>query len=135
MTIRSTRPVLGGLSDEDALQGYQVVHFQPFDPVHKRTEATVRAADGTTFKVSKGAPQVILALAADSEQVEAASGARRSAISPSAGFGRWAWLAPTATTTGGSWVCFRCSTRRAMTPTATIATARADGRHGQDGDR
>ena len=38
---------------------------QPFDPVHKRTEATVTAADGTTFRVTKGAPQVILALAAD----------------------------------------------------------------------
>jgi H+-transporting ATPase len=29
--------------------------------VHKRTEATVKAADGKTFKVTKGAPQVILA--------------------------------------------------------------------------
>src|SRR5277367_6433856 len=31
--------VLGGLKGGDkALQGYQVDHFQPFDPVHKRTE-------------------------------------------------------------------------------------------------
>jgi H+-transporting ATPase len=37
-----------------------VVHFQPFDPVHKRTEATVKGADGKQFKVTKGAPQVIL---------------------------------------------------------------------------
>ena len=56
--------VLGGLKDKDALKGYQVIHFQPFDPVHKRTEATVKAADGKTFKVTKGAPQVILALSA-----------------------------------------------------------------------
>ena len=30
-------------------------HFQPFDPVHKRTEATVKSKDGKTFKVTKGA--------------------------------------------------------------------------------
>ncbi|MEP7088889.1 MAG: HAD-IC family P-type ATPase, partial [Nocardioidaceae bacterium] len=44
----------------------------PFDPVHKRTEAAVTAADGSTFTVSKGAPQVILALAADSTTVSVA---------------------------------------------------------------
>ena len=64
--------VLGGLKDDKALQGYQVQHFQPFDPVHKRTEATVKAADGSTFKVSKGAPQVILELAANAAAVKAA---------------------------------------------------------------
>jgi len=42
------------------LKGYQAVHFQSFDAVHKRTEATVKAKDGKTFKVTKGAPQVIL---------------------------------------------------------------------------
>ena len=52
--------VIGGLKNDQALKGYQVVHFQPFDPVHKRTEATVKAADGKQFKVTKGAPQVIL---------------------------------------------------------------------------
>jgi H+-transporting ATPase len=56
--------VLGGLKDKQALKPYQVTHFQPFDPVHKRTEATVKGADGKTFKVTKGAPQVILALSA-----------------------------------------------------------------------
>jgi len=62
--------VLGGLKNDQALQGYQVLHFQPFDPVHKRTEATVKAADGSTFKVTKGAPQVIMELSADAEQVK-----------------------------------------------------------------
>ena len=33
--------VLGGLKDKQALKPYQVTHFVPFDPVHKRTEATV----------------------------------------------------------------------------------------------
>jgi H+-transporting ATPase len=58
--------VLTGLKDKDTLKDYQEVHFQPFDPVHKRTEATVKGQDGKTFKVTKGAPQVILALVDDS---------------------------------------------------------------------
>ncbi len=61
--------VLGGLAREDALSGYQIGHFQPFDPVHKRTEAAVTAADGGTFRVTKGAPQVILELSANAAQV------------------------------------------------------------------
>ena len=44
----------------------------PFDPVHKRTEATVKGTDGKQFKVSKGAPQVILELSANKEQVKPA---------------------------------------------------------------
>jgi H+-transporting ATPase len=64
--------VLGGLKDKEALKPYQVTHFTPFDPVHKRTEATVKAAEGKTFKVTKGAPQVILALSANAEAVKAA---------------------------------------------------------------
>lgn len=51
------RAVLGGLDDAATLNAYTVTHFAPFDPVHKRTEATVTAADGTTFRVTKGAPQ------------------------------------------------------------------------------
>ena len=62
--------VLAGLSDAQALASYHVTHFQPFDPVRKRTEAAVNAGGGTTFKVSKGAPQVIQALVADSAQVQ-----------------------------------------------------------------
>jgi H+-transporting ATPase len=64
--------VLGGLKNKEELKAYQVIHFQPFDPVHKRTEATVKGSDGKEFKVSKGAPQVILALAANSGQVKPA---------------------------------------------------------------
>ncbi len=64
--------VLGGLKDKQALKPYQVSHFQPFDPVHKRTEATVKAADGATFKVTKGAPQVVLELSANTAAVKAA---------------------------------------------------------------
>ncbi len=42
--------------------GQRVTEFVPFDPVTKRTEATVAADSEGTFKVSKGAPQVIAAL-------------------------------------------------------------------------
>jgi H+-transporting ATPase len=62
--------VLGGAKGPAAPTGYRVLHFQPFDPVHKRTEATVQGAEGPPFKVTKGAPQVILALAANAAQVQ-----------------------------------------------------------------
>jgi H+-transporting ATPase len=62
--------VLGGLKDDKALKDYQVIHFQPFDPVHKRTEAIVKAADGKQFTVAKGAPQMILELSANAGQVK-----------------------------------------------------------------
>ncbi len=67
------RAVLGGLDDATVLKTYSVTHFEPFDPVHKRTEAAVTAADGTLFRVTKGAPQVILALAANSAQITSAA--------------------------------------------------------------
>jgi H+-transporting ATPase len=43
------------------LSVYVVATFHPFDPVSKRTEATVRYA-GAEMRVTKGAPQVILAM-------------------------------------------------------------------------
>jgi H+-transporting ATPase len=62
------------LSDAKALQTqidrYIVTAFTPFDPVHKKTEASIRDTEGNVFKVSKGAPQVILALAANAPQIE-----------------------------------------------------------------
>ena len=44
------------------LSSYQVKDFKPFDPVIKRSEAAVTDKDNKTFKITKGAPQVILAL-------------------------------------------------------------------------
>jgi H+-transporting ATPase len=50
---------------------YKPADFTPFDPVSKRTEAIVEKADSSRFKVSKGAPQVILALTQqDSERAK-----------------------------------------------------------------
>jgi H+-transporting ATPase len=56
--------IIGGVKDSKALKACQVLHFQPFDPIHKRTEATVKGPDGKQFWVAKGAPQVILGMAA-----------------------------------------------------------------------
>ncbi len=94
--------VLGGLKDNQALKSYQVLHFQPFDPVHKRTEATVKGADGKEFKVSKGAPQVILTLSANAGQVKsavekainefAARGYRSLGVARADGDGPWQFL-------------------------------------------
>jgi H+-transporting ATPase len=64
--------VIKGVKDQDALKTYHVDHFTPFDPVHKRTEAEVKGKDGKSFKVTKGAPQVILALATNAGQVKEA---------------------------------------------------------------
>jgi H+-transporting ATPase len=50
---------------------YKALEFTPFDPISKRTEAAVEGADSGPFKVSKGAPQAILALTSqDSELAE-----------------------------------------------------------------
>ena len=94
--------VLGSLKDKEAVKAYDVVHFQPFDPVHKRTEATVKAKDGKTFKVTKGAPQVILQLSANAGQVKfdvekavnefAARGFRSLGVARAEGDGQWQFL-------------------------------------------
>jgi H+-transporting ATPase len=55
-----------------ALAAFKVVKFKPFDPVSKRTEATVEDKTGNRFEVSKGAPQVILSLISPKEDSVAA---------------------------------------------------------------
>src|SRR5438067_6196856 len=55
--------VMDGLKDPSILKSYQQENYVPFDPVNKRTEATIKDASGKTFRVTKGAPQVILGLA------------------------------------------------------------------------
>ena len=94
--------VLGGLKDKAALTPFSVTHFMPFDPVHKRTEATLKAADGSTFKVTKGAPQVILTLSANAAAVKdrfdkavndfAARGFRALGVARADGDGQWQLL-------------------------------------------
>lgn len=94
--------VIAGLKNDKALNGYDVVHFQPFDPVHKRTEATVKGTDGKEFKVTKGAPQVILELSANAGEVKpavdkavnefAARGFRSLGVARADGKGKWQFV-------------------------------------------
>jgi len=60
-----------GTEHKDKLEEFEELDFVPFDPVAKRTEATVREKTGgkTTFRVTKGAPQVILGLTANYEEL------------------------------------------------------------------
>jgi H+-transporting ATPase len=94
--------VLSGLGGADVLTTYEIVHFQPFDPVHKRAEASVKARDGSLFRVTKGAPQVILGLAANAAQVRpqvdkaiadfARRGFRSLGVARASGSGSWQFL-------------------------------------------
>jgi len=54
--------ILTTLGDQSVIKEYKVEKFIPFDPVRKRTEATISGPEGT-FTVSKGAPQIILEMA------------------------------------------------------------------------
>jgi H+-transporting ATPase len=55
--------VIEALRDQTALKAYKQTKFVPFDPVTKRTAATLSDAQGKAFVVSKGAPQAIVDLA------------------------------------------------------------------------
>jgi H+-transporting ATPase len=55
--------VMAGLKDPGILKSYKQEQYVPFNPVDKRTEATIQDTSGKIFRVTKGAPQVILALA------------------------------------------------------------------------
>ena len=48
-----------------SISSYKVASFKPFDPVSKRSEATVEGKDGHGFQVTKGAPQAVLSLVHD----------------------------------------------------------------------
>ncbi len=54
----------------EKLSSYQVNDFKPFDPVIKRSEVTITDKENKSFKITKGAPQVISALmeSADKEK-------------------------------------------------------------------
>ncbi len=94
--------VLGGVKKDQRLDTYRVVHFLPFNPVDKRSEATVKGPDGNEFRVTKGAAQVILKLSDVSgeekarieKKVEefAARGFRSLGVARSGGDGKWRFL-------------------------------------------
>ena len=74
----------------------------PFDPVHKRTEAEVKTSDGKAFKVTKGAPQVILDLTKITGKVKteiekavtefASRGYRSLGVAKAEGDGKWEFV-------------------------------------------
>ncbi len=81
----------------ESLKGFDVINYIPFDPVTKRTEATVKFATGQ-FKVSKGAPQMIAKLCEDeglsqkvSQKVDefAKRGYRTLGVARTNGGGKW----------------------------------------------
>jgi H+-transporting ATPase len=55
-------------SIKEKIKTYEIKKFTPFDPVIKHTEATVKGSEGE-FKVAKGAPQVILDMSSDKEEI------------------------------------------------------------------
>lgn len=63
--------IMAELPDKTLPGGYTQISFIPFDPVRKRTEAKINNSLGRTFRVSKGAPQVILKIAEISADTQA----------------------------------------------------------------
>jgi len=84
------------------LDKYEIVEFMPFDPVSKRAEAVVKDVDGNRFKVAKGAPQVILSLVANKNEIAekideyvdefAANGYRALGVAKSAENDKWLYV-------------------------------------------
>ncbi len=81
--------------------GYNLLKFQPFDPVIKRTEATLES-EGKKINVSKGAIQVILNLIANKEELRskveqkgnefAAQGYRALGVAKAENGGAWQYV-------------------------------------------
>lgn len=94
--------VLDGLKTPWDPEGMQVRRFIPFDPVRKRTEAEITDSSGLLFRVAKGAPQVLLELAADGPEVSdrvgkavegfAARGFRSLGVARCDGTGVWRFM-------------------------------------------
>ncbi|MBN2579729.1 MAG: plasma-membrane proton-efflux P-type ATPase [Pirellulales bacterium] len=94
--------IMAGLKDESVLADYHQDHYTPFDPVGKRTEADISDKNSKKFRVTKGAPQVVIGLAKlagddlnKAEQIVnefASKGYRTIAVARSEGNGVWKFL-------------------------------------------
>ena len=58
----------------DRLRKHKLIKFNPFDPIKKSVETEIQYNDKYTFRVSKGAPQVILSLLPGSSTPKNGSG-------------------------------------------------------------
>jgi H+-transporting ATPase len=93
--------VLAALGRKNVLAGWEVLSFEPFDPVRKRTEARVRRG-AQEVVVTKGAPQVVLELAKPAADVRqaveakvdelASHGYRTLGVACKDGGGNWRFL-------------------------------------------
>lgn len=64
--------IVGMLADpKEARAGIREIHFLPFNPVDKRTAITFIDSDGKWHRASKGAPEEILHLAHNKDQISA----------------------------------------------------------------
>lgn len=94
--------ILQQFNDEKALQSFQTQHFTPFDPIQKRCEADIKSLSGDVFKVSKGAPQVVLDLCKPDDSMQkqaeqtvnefAIKGYRALGVAKTDEAGRWKFL-------------------------------------------
>jgi H+-transporting ATPase len=59
-----------GAANLDRCDNCRQLEYKPFDPRVKRTEATLVGPDGVQFKVTKGAPNIVLQLCANSNEIK-----------------------------------------------------------------
>merc|ERR1719311_274353 len=59
-----------GAANLDRCDAYKQLEYKPFDPRVKRTEATLVGPDGVQFKVTKGAPNIVLKLCANASEIQ-----------------------------------------------------------------
>jgi H+-transporting ATPase len=95
------RAILAATPEQRSSEGFRVVVFEPFDPVHKRAAATVET-NGRRFVVAKGAPQVVLELAQPTDEVKrdvtdaidefASEGYRALGVARTEPDGKWTFL-------------------------------------------
>ena len=94
--------IFSRVSDQAALKNYHCERFIPFDPVNKKTEASLKSQQGKSFSASKGAPQVILSLCDPTSDLAkevndavdqfASRGFRTLGVAKKEGSGKWEFL-------------------------------------------
>ncbi|MDD4913523.1 MAG: plasma-membrane proton-efflux P-type ATPase [Methylococcales bacterium] len=94
--------ILQQFSDKKLVQALRRQHYMPFDPIQKRSEADIKTDAGALFKVTKGAPQVVLDLCHPDEATRvhteqtvnefALKGYRTLGVAKTDAGGRWQFL-------------------------------------------